>query len=336
MKFGVFDHLDDAGIAYEDFFENRLRMTEIYDKADFYAYHIAEHHGTPLGLAGSPSVFLAAVAQRTKRIKLGAMVYPLPFYHPVRLLEEIGMLDRLSRGRLQLGVGRGVVPMELGFYGVDFAESGKMYHEAFQLLMKGFASDELTFDGNYYHFKDVPVLVKPMQKPHPPLWYGLVFPDQATWPAANDVNVITLGMREGIRACTDRYRAERAKAGKDSKTEPMIGVTRHVVVAETDAEALRIARRAYQRWENGFFWLFKKYNADSHIEHIYPPTFDELQTIGNGIAGSPKTVREYIEKETDITGVNYFCAWHVFGDMTLEESQRSVDLYTREVMPAFK
>src|SRR5690606_23101622 len=131
----------------------------------------------------------------------GPMVYLLPFYHPVRLIEEIGMLDRLSRGRLQLGVGRGVSPIETGFYALDVGETGKMYHEAFQVLMKGLAADEVSFDGAYYTLKDVPVVVKPMQRPHPPLWYGLVFPDQTVWPAQNDVNIIMLGMRENIRAC---------------------------------------------------------------------------------------------------------------------------------------
>src|SRR5688572_23325363 len=104
MKFGVFDHLDEAGVPHEELFENRLRLAEAYDKTDLHAYHVAEHHGTPLGLAGTPGVFLSAVAQRTKRLLFGPMVYQLPLYHPIRLLEEIGMLDRMSRGRLQLGV----------------------------------------------------------------------------------------------------------------------------------------------------------------------------------------------------------------------------------------
>jgi alkanesulfonate monooxygenase SsuD/methylene tetrahydromethanopterin reductase-like flavin-dependent oxidoreductase (luciferase family) len=335
MKFGVFDHLDHANVPQEQLFENRLRLTEAYDKAGFYGYHVAEHHATPLGLAASPGIYLSAVAQRTKTLRFGPMVYLLPFYHPIRLIEEICMLDRMSKGRLQLGVGRGVSQLESAAYAIDFQNSGRQYHEAFQLLMKGLSVDVLDFDGEFYKFKDIPMILKPMQKPHPPLWYGLVFPDQATWPAANDVNIIMLGMSDGIRAVVDRYHAERAKHGKDRKTSPLVGVTRHVVVAKTDDEAMKIARRAYTKWENSFYWLWERHKADPHIRHIYPPTFDELVKIGNGVAGSPETVRKYIAQETAKTDTNYFVSWLCFGDMAVEDALASTELFAREVMPAF-
>jgi alkanesulfonate monooxygenase SsuD/methylene tetrahydromethanopterin reductase-like flavin-dependent oxidoreductase (luciferase family) len=335
MRFGVFDHLDASGQPLDQLYESRLRLAEAYDRAGMYAYHVAEHHATPLGLAPSPSLYLSAVAQRTKTLRFGPMVYLLPLYHPVRLIEEICMLDQLSRGRLQLGVGRGVAPREFAAYNVDFPDSGKVYHEAFQVIMKGLTSDELNFEGKYFQFKNTTMVVKPKQQPHPPLWYGLVFPDQATWPAANDVNIIMLGMRQGIRAVVDRYHEERKKAGKDPNKVPMIGVTRHVVVAETDEAALKIARRAYLKWVNSFYWIWDKFGDDPHIRHIYPATFDELMAVNNGIAGSPETVKKYIAAEAEATGLNYFVSWLAFGDLTVEESLRSLDLYTKQVMPAF-
>jgi len=335
MKFGVFDHLDDAGVPLETLYENRLRLTEAYDRAGMYAYHVAEHHATPLGLAPSPSVYLSAVSQRTKNLRFGPMVYCLPLYHPIRLIEEICMLDRLSNGRLQLGVGRGVSPRETAAYSIDHNETGKIYHEAYQLLIKGLTSDELNFTGKYYNVKDVTMVLKPLQKPHPPLWYGLIFPEQATWPAANDVNIIMLGMRQAIRAVVDRFHEERKKAGKDPNKVPMIGVTRHVVVAETDKAALEIARRGYLKWVNSFYWIWDKFGDDPHIRHIYPATFDELMAVNNGIAGSPETVKKYVAAEAEATGLNYFVSWLAFGDMTVDESLKSLDLLTREVIPAF-
>ena len=92
MKFGVFDHLDRGDLPLKDYYEARLKLIEAYDQAGFYAYHVAEHHSTPLGMAPSPSVFLAAVAQRTRRLRFGPLVYALPLYHPIRLIEEICML----------------------------------------------------------------------------------------------------------------------------------------------------------------------------------------------------------------------------------------------------
>ena len=113
MEFGIFDHLDRYGGPLADYYEDRLKIAEAYDRAGFYAYHLAEHHSTPLGMAPSPSVFLSAVAQRTSNLRFGPLVWAMPLHHPLRLIEEICMLDQLSRGRLEIGFGRGSVPIEL-------------------------------------------------------------------------------------------------------------------------------------------------------------------------------------------------------------------------------
>jgi alkanesulfonate monooxygenase SsuD/methylene tetrahydromethanopterin reductase-like flavin-dependent oxidoreductase (luciferase family) len=333
MKFGVFDHMDDAGVGLAQLFADRMRLVEAYDRAGLYGYHLAEHHATPLGCAASPGLFLAAVAQRTSRLRFGPMVYLLPFYHPLRLIEEVCMLDQMSGGRFQLGIGRGVSAYETAAYGLDFRQTQAMYHEAFQLLLKGLATEELTFEGKFYSFRDVPMILRPVQRPHPPLWYGVTIPDNADWPAANDVNIISLGLRPAIRTINDRYTAMRQKLGKDDA--PLRGVARHVVVADTDAEALKIARRAYPRWRDSFCWLFRRHGTEPRIIGIYPETFDELQALDNGIAGSPRTVCDFVAAEIAATGSNYILSWFAFGDMTLDESLRSFALFANEVMPAF-
>src|SRR5262252_5951368 len=152
MKFGVFDHMDDAGVPLGQLYADRLALVEAYDHAGIYGYHLAEHHSTPLGCAASPSLFLAALAQRTQKLRFGPLVYLLPFYHPLRLIEEICMLDQMSGGRFELGIGRGVSPFETANYALDFAQTGAMYHEAFQLLLRGLAADELSFEGKFYKF----------------------------------------------------------------------------------------------------------------------------------------------------------------------------------------
>src|SRR4029078_306247 len=96
MQFGIFDHLDRNDLPLHEYYEARLKLIEIYEQAGFYSYHVAEHHSTPLRMAPSPSVFLAAVAQRTTRLRFGPLVYALPLYHPIRLIEEICMLDQMS------------------------------------------------------------------------------------------------------------------------------------------------------------------------------------------------------------------------------------------------
>src|SRR6059058_2947782 len=141
MEFGVFDHLDRYDGALADYYEDRLKIAEAYDRAGFHAYHLAEHHSTPLGMAPSPSLFLSAVAQRTKALRFGPLVYLLPLYHPLRLAEEIAMLDQLSQGRLEVGVGSGRSPIELMLYGRDIAEAQAVFDEVFAVLQLA-ASEE--------------------------------------------------------------------------------------------------------------------------------------------------------------------------------------------------
>src|SRR5271154_6564281 len=144
MQFGVFDHVDRGAGSLHDFYENRLAVIAEYDRAGFYAYHLAEHHATPLGCAPSPSVFLAAVAQRTKRLRFGPLVYTLSLYHPLRLPEEICMLAQRGGGRLELGVGRGISPHELAYYGVAPETAQKLYLEASAVILKALSARTLT------------------------------------------------------------------------------------------------------------------------------------------------------------------------------------------------
>ena len=334
MKFGVFDHMDDAGVPLGELYANRLRLGEAYDRGGFHAYHLAEHHGTPIGCAASPSLFLAALAQRTSRLRFGPMVYLLPFYHPLRLIEEVCMLDQMSGGRLELGIGRGVSPFETAAYALDFAQTQAMYHEAFQVLLKGLAADELSFQGKFYRFDKVPMVLQPVQRPHPPLWYGVSLPDNADWPAQNDVNIISLAPPHQVRPIFARYLAVRDKLGKDRST--LYGVGRHVVVADTDGAALAIARRAYPHWRANFLWLFERHGAAPRVAAHYPESFDELAALRTAVAGSPATVRHFIQAEIDATGPNYFVPWLAFGDMTLAEALHSVEMFAGEVMPSFR
>jgi len=221
-----------------------LRLIEAYDRAGFYGYHLAEHHNTPLGYAPSPGVFLSAVAQRTKQLRFGPMVYLLPLYHPLRLIDEICMLDQMSGGRFLYGVGRGISPVEVGFYGVNFDTGAKQFRECFEVVRRGLTEDRLTFHGEFYDFDNVPIVMKPYQRPLP-VWYGLGNPASVSWAAGNGCNMVTRRPPDQVRAITDNYRAEWLKLGRSEAELPMLGVNRHIIVAETEEAALDVARRGY-------------------------------------------------------------------------------------------
>ena len=335
LSFGIFDHLDSTGAPLGSFFDGRLRLVELIERSGFAGYHMAEHHSTPLGLAASPSVFLAAAMQRTKTLRLGPLVYVLPLYHPLRLYEEICMLDHLSGGRLMVGVGRGGALVEHQRYGIAPTDAPAMYHEAFAVLMRAFEADVVDFEGKYYRYKDYVVQAKPVQRPHPPLWYGAPNADAIAWAAPRSVNVVSLGPADRARAIADRYRKEWADLKREPAALPKIGITRHIVVADSDATAKAMARAAYPRWRNAMEWLWQRSNADFVLKPIYPIEFDELERIGHGIAGSPATVRDYIATLQRETNVNYVLCQMMFGDMKFADATHSIQLFAREVMPAF-
>lgn len=156
----------------------------------------------------------------------------------------------------------------------------------------------------------------------------------SAWPAENHVNIVALGLRDNTKAIIKAYRDTRAKHGFD-QDGTLIGVSRHIVVADTDEAALAIARRAYPRWRGSFRWLFARHGTEPRVIDIYPPTFDELMALDNGIAGSPDTVRRFIAAEVEANRCNYFVPQMVFGDITLAEALRSIELFSKEIMPAF-
>jgi alkanesulfonate monooxygenase SsuD/methylene tetrahydromethanopterin reductase-like flavin-dependent oxidoreductase (luciferase family) len=328
MEFGIFDHVDRNDLPLQNFYEMRLRITEAYDRGGFRSYHIAEHHSTPVGMAPSPSVFLSAVAQRTKRLRFGPLVYLLPLYHPLRLVEEICMLDQMSGGRLELGVGRGVSPIEVGFYGVKPDDRVALFNEALAVLRAGLTSTTLDFAGATWRFDDVPLELEPLQKPHPPIWVGIERPDGAERAAKNGFNVITAHPVADARILFDAYRTVWGSAQK----LPLMGLARFIVIAETDEEALSIARRAYPRWQQSLTHLPRTYGVPT--QNPRPADFDTIRHGGRGIAGSPASVAGMLRDQLAEAGANYCVGQYAFGDLTLAEVLRTVELFVRHVMPA--
>ena len=163
MKFGVFDHMDENGAPLDQQFEERLELVEAYDRLGFYAYQLAEHHRTPLGLAPSPGIFLAAVSQRTRRLRFGPLVYSLPLYHPIRLIEEICMLDQLSGGRVVLGLGRGLARREYQGFAIDMAESRARFDESARMILDGLETGVVKGEGKFYPRKPTEIRPRPFR-----------------------------------------------------------------------------------------------------------------------------------------------------------------------------
>jgi alkanesulfonate monooxygenase SsuD/methylene tetrahydromethanopterin reductase-like flavin-dependent oxidoreductase (luciferase family) len=333
MQFGIFDQNDHGPYPTGEQYENRLKLIEFYDQAGFRTYHMSEHHSTPLSLTPSPSVFLAAAAQRTKRLRLGPLVYVLPAHHPLRLAEEICMLDQLSGGRLDVGVGRGASPHELQHFGIDPDHAPAMYVEAYNVIRQALTQPKISFKGKYYTFENVPIEMKPAQLPHPPFWYAVPTPEGAAWPAQNGINVVCGGSVPRIREITDRYRVEWRQAGNSPDEIPLLGINRFVVAADTDQEAMALGRRGWPLFYENFMKLWKAHGTTPRYARI-PEDFDTAVQNGGAVAGSPQTIREMVGNMMNQAGVSYFIAQFSFGDLTHEEVLYSARIFAREMLPA--
>lgn len=332
MQFGIFDQNDHGPYPLAEQYEKRLQLIEFYDDAGFRTYHMSEHHATPLNLTCSPSVFLAAVAQRTRNLRLGALVYVLPAHHPLRLAEEICMLDHLSRGRLEVGIGRGASPHELAYFGVDPDHAQAIYVEAYNVIMQALTRDEVNFAGRHYQFAGVPVELRPLQRPHPPLWYAVPVIEGADWPARNGINIVCGGPLPRAREITDRYRATWSAAGQPPERLPLLGINRFVVAAGSDREAMALGRRAWPVFHASFMKLWTRHGTQPRYARI-PDDFDTLVQNGGAIAGSPGTLRPQVESMLAQAGANYFISQFSLGDLTQEEVLQSASIFARELLP---
>ncbi len=333
MRFGVFDHMDRHGANLGQQYRDRLHLIEAYDRAGFYAYHLAEHHGTPLGLASSPSVFLAAVAQRTRSLRFGPLVYTLSLYHPLRAVEEICMLDQLSAGRLELGIGRGVSPIELSFYGVgDDAQA--RYEETLDIILKGLRSTRLNHEGKYYAFNDVPIEVQPVQQPHPPLWYGVARPETAAWAATKQINIVMNAAVQVAAEIVAQYHVTWRESPHAGESLPHIGMSRHVVVGQTERGALELATPAYEQWYANLLHLWRLHKMKIPLN--MPENITDARTAGLCVVGNAASVREQLAAQIEQTGINYLVCRLAFGNLPMEATLYSVTQLRHEIMPAFQ
>jgi alkanesulfonate monooxygenase SsuD/methylene tetrahydromethanopterin reductase-like flavin-dependent oxidoreductase (luciferase family) len=343
VQFGLFDHIDRSDRPLAQQYDERLQLIAAADAAGFYGYHLAEHHATPLNTAPIPGAFLAAAARVTRRIRLGPLVYLLPLYSPLRLIEEICMLDHLSHGRLEVGVGRGVSPYEMNYHHVDAEKSRDIFIDAYDCVVAGLTHDRLTHHGPYFRYDDVPVVLQPLQQPHPAFWYASSNDVGAAWAGEHGLHFVTTGATQRAQANIGAFTEALARRGGLAAVPHLqfaggtaIGVTRHVVVAESDAQARRIGKPAHDRLHANQAFLRREAAARGKGGDVTYPAADDFDAAiaeGTTIVGTPDTVRAEIERQAEALGINYFIGYFMFGTMALADALQSLELFARYVLP---
>ncbi|MGH7354479.1 MAG: LLM class flavin-dependent oxidoreductase [Candidatus Rokuibacteriota bacterium] len=352
MRFSTFFFFQaPPGHDHADIIRRELQQVEWTEELGFDEVWFTEHHFIDYGLSVDPATLAAAAASRTRRVRIGLAAAILPFHHPLRLAEQMALVDIISGGRLDVGVGRGNRPAEFAGYRVPQEESRERFDESIEVMRAAWTEERFTHHGRFFRFDDVRVIPKPVQKPHPPLYQVCVSKDGIEntalrgWPMLNSV---LFGPVDQLVANRDTYVQALQKAGRTEVEIARLlqnwGVSRQIYVADTDARALEEARVAELWYQESF----RRFVIPDRIEDAHPslqPGFRamaaRLKTITwEGLVretlafGSPDTVARHVEQMRSL-GVGHVLCWMNFGGLPQDKIRRSMELFAREVMPRF-
>jgi alkanesulfonate monooxygenase SsuD/methylene tetrahydromethanopterin reductase-like flavin-dependent oxidoreductase (luciferase family) len=344
-----------AGTAIADDYDEHIRLAQRLETLGWHSYFIIEHQNAPQGVS-APSVYLTAVARETSRLRLGAMMWQLPFYQPLRLAQDVAMLDQLSRGRVEFGTGIGVHEHEFIRWGVDYYQRAAISEEVLQVVKMAWTQGEVTFDGKYFHFDEALPHPKPFQQPYPPIWAAVHSDVSVEFAARNNFHVAkNLDTDEVVAGKFDLYRRVWRESGH-AGAMPRLFLMRSVHVAPTDEQAHEEARLylapgaervgggPIAQTRIGWGSHARGMGADSERadnkargQTMAQAARDYQFNIDNGLAlvGSPQTVIKRLQAGIERMGYDVFCTNHQLGRMPHDMVDRSIELFGREVIPAF-
>jgi len=220
------------GQSHAQVYANTLDECRLAEELGFHTVWLAEHHFSPYGIAPSLAVLAAAVARETRRVRIGTAVVVAPFAHPLRIAEEWAMVDILSEGRLDFGLGRGYQPAEFRGLAISMEKTRERFDESLELIRRAWTDERCTFEGDFYQVRDLSVLPNPVQKPHPPLWTAAVSPDTYTLAAKRGLKILTspaFTPFDILRKNYDAYRqAWREAQGTDAGADICLNKIIHV------------------------------------------------------------------------------------------------------------
>jgi alkanesulfonate monooxygenase SsuD/methylene tetrahydromethanopterin reductase-like flavin-dependent oxidoreductase (luciferase family) len=333
------------GLSEAQAYAGILGEIELADRLGYGCAWLVEHHFLRgYSHASKPELLLAAAAARTRRIRLGHAIIPLPLHHPVHVAERVATLDILSGGRLEVGIGRGFSPREYAAFGADMAASRELVEESLDILMLSFARKPVTHHGRRYRIEALDILPHVVQEPHPPLWTAAVSPETYDWAAARGLGVLAGPFKPWFMV---KHDIERLRAAWRHGAAPRIGMTIGVLCLADGERARRIARDA-------FSWFYRELfrAAAPVLERLYP-SYEQLHelgrfralmklgvdlgladTFGLAVVGDPAGVRAKIGRYAQAGVTHLLCAFGV-GAVDPAVTRESLELFAREVMPAY-
>ena len=329
--------------GYPEMFRRQLQEVELAERLGIDQIWFFEHHLTPTAPVPSPNLLIAAAAQQTRRIRFASMVNILPFRHPLLVAEEAAMLDNLTLGRFDMGLGRGLRPPEFDAFGVDQQQSRDMFLESFDIIRRVWADENFTYRGKYWTVhKEAPLSPPLVQRPHPPFLVSAQSEESLRWAAQHDIPFAQIdSMAAQAKRDQALYRAVQTAHGHMPR--PRLYLMREIYVAETDARA-RAEAQPYllQYWE-----LWNRYTQftrggklpDSYdfwrrqAPMLHAMSFDEIVANDMVILGSPETVANAILRlasQLDLMGLAMIFK---LGAMPYDMVERLMMAFGHDVVP---
>jgi natural product biosynthesis luciferase-like monooxygenase protein len=338
VKFGVFflsTYFEDAYGSAANHMRRLVDFAALGEQLGFDSVWANEHHFHPYGgHIPSVPVFLAAVAQRTKRVRLGSSVIVLPLHNPIEVAEQLAMVDLMSDGRLEVCAGRGNVAVDFKAFGVPIEEGQSRVLEGLEVLRKAWTGRPFSHEGKHFHFENLTVWPKPLQEPHPPLWFPCSNnPESFAYAGRHGYRLLTVAQHRPVEELADRvdiYLAALDAAGHNRATTEV--ATHYQVFCHEDGayarEVFDVARKRY-----GDLGASARLLAASATAAVPLETTIEQ---GRVICGTPYECLRQLERAQDVLGLTAVDLNVLFGGIPYEEAERSMRLLGAEVLPALK
>jgi natural product biosynthesis luciferase-like monooxygenase protein len=347
MQFGMLHLFENPiGKSEHTIVHEQLALMRAAEDLGFDSVWPAEHHFSEYGYCASPALSLAAIAGTTKTLRLGTGVVVLPLNHPLRVAEDYAMLDLMSNGRVDLGVGRGYQPTEFGCYGVDLSHSRQMFDEGMQVIRQAWTQERVNFQGRYYQFAEVPVRPKPLQQPHPPIWMACLSPETFALAGRYGFHLL-YGTVFGLPPDKAHDRLQDYSRGlRDGGHDPATR-RRAALMMIYVADSMEQARREFAEPVIWYYRTIAKYVAPPKgaapvpTYEMYTQTrdlaatasWDDLLHRKAVICGTADYVVEELTRAQDVYGFTDLLCWTRLGGLDHRKVLRSMELMHTRVFP---
>ena len=323
----------------EEVYARAVEQAQAAESLGFRNAWLGEHHFSTYGYLSRPLQLASYIAAKTTTLRVGTAVIVVPLHHPLLIAEEIAMLDVLSNGRADIGLGRGYQRYEFERLGLQLDTAGEKWNESLDIILKAFEGKPFSYEGKIFKIPETSIFPKPLQKPRPPIWAVGQSPYAIEAAAKRGLNVLTGGFGVSVERLGEFGKIfNKAIADAKPVVKPLVAVQRAVYVTKDAADARDAAEHA--RWNMRVTLSLRNNYEKVEQGRAIPvpaktePTMDELLE-DYLVIGTPETCVRQIKRLQEVVGISHFNCSFWIGDLDQKRVLNSMELFSKEVMPAF-